>query len=294
MNRALDLAHGLDVVLSAGDHLVELELDGALGDEELSEGLRVMGWADVVLDAASETEEAERKRGERPRDRALLGGWGSEELPPSDVEGVRRVRFVGRVGTPMRLANLAYLRWLHVRPLVLDAFADIRAEVGAVAMIPGAEYEVRFVSRLKGQPTRAAVADALRDLAKLDLERAVAMRANHRFPGRVGLTTIWLAIARYAGPEGFLTNEEPLWFEDVREIPLVHCAKCEGFGGRIYEHYVNGERGNGGWGGSCPTCTGKMTNPLCSYVRVNEGGNEEACTFRRQHGGPHSYVNIEP
>lgn len=218
MNLALDLSQGLDVVLDKGDHLVELELDGALDDENLTEGLLAMGWADVVLDAASETDEPPRKRGERPRDTALLGGWGSPDMPPSDVEGLRRVRFVGRAKAPMRLSNLAYLRWLHVRPLAIDAFADIRAEVGAIPVVPGKTYELRFVSRLRGQPTRTAVAEALKDLAKLDLERAVAMKANHRFPGRVGLTTIWLAVAKYVGPEGFLTNEEPLWFEDVKEV----------------------------------------------------------------------------
>jgi len=189
-------------VLEPGDHLVELELLRPCAPEVMEEGLARMGWSEVLLDLSVK---------KPPK--------GQEHAPwDLDDAGGTRFRFVGRLEAPIRIRQHEQIRWLYAHRVSFDPLGDLKLTLVTHPLESGRAYEIRFLSRLRAQPTRADVSAALA-LMGWEAIQLTAMKKDMRLPKRPGASvTLWLGIARWAAPMSYITAEDPFYFEDV--VPL--------------------------------------------------------------------------
>ena len=125
------------------------------------------------------------------------------------------IRFVGRTSDPVTLLDREDARWAFVRKLAIDPFAELRYKLEAFALATDVEYEVRFLSRMRAQPTRPIVEDDLREMGWEPIKLS-ALKRDMRIPGRSGASvTLWLGILRWTGPASYITEDDPFYFEDV-------------------------------------------------------------------------------
>ncbi len=196
-----------DYILQPGDHLVELLTRYPLAPDALSAALDARGWTAIAVDELTD------------EDPASFG-------PIWDAEPGRAfTRFVGKLERPFRPLPSPMIEWVHSHPIRLNTFANIqRLTTLPFALRTGATYEIRFVSRLKGQPTRGAVIDGLGAMAGakqkgFSVHKLSALKRNIRLPDRPNASAIlWYCLAKWEGPNSYIVIEDPFFFEDVVEV----------------------------------------------------------------------------
>ena len=220
-----------DVRCQAGDHLIEVEVRRPCSPEVLVLGLERMGWTDVLLDQSiramplSALRNADEPRtGDVPEWGSPEGGQGGEasgveDDGPFDDAHVTRFRFVGRLASPIVLRQRPDLVWIYARQFeAIDPFGDLRLRVHYFKLVPDALYEIRWLSRLRAQPTRESICSALRAMRWLPY-KVSAMKKDMRIPGRQGASvTLWTGLARWRGPHAYITSADPLYFEDASRV----------------------------------------------------------------------------
>ena len=220
-----------DIHCAAGDHLIEVEVRRPCSPEVLADGLARMGWTDVLLDQSirSVPIASLKKADTHVRD---LNEWGPPSSTPAeqaesgaslvelfDGPHTTRYRFVGRLEHVFRLAQREDLVWLYAHRFEeLDPFADLRLRVKYFRLLPETTYEIRCLSRLRAQPTRESICEALAAMRWLPY-KITAMKKDMRIPGRQGASvTLWAGLAKWVGPKAYITSNDPLYFEDVLPI----------------------------------------------------------------------------
>lgn len=195
-------------VLPAGDHLVEIELSGALevdpsnGDRSPSDVLvRVLtrfGFRRLRLDR--------------------------DVIVTSDPAWPVRYRFVGRLEAPITLrAASASVRWAYVHPMQLDPFAD--AEVNLLETMSDAKvrptfrrdarYALHFLAWKRNADTHADVSELLTTMG-FNVERLFLLKDGIKYKG--ASMARWYAVAAWARPDSLLSSDDPFWFEEVVRI----------------------------------------------------------------------------
>ena len=204
-------------LLEPGSHLLEIGFAEARAAslDVICDGLERVGFADFIFDVATHDVASE---------------WGSGSGPaPSAQQLGQRVRLIARLTRTLRLIDVGDVRWLYARRLTIDPFLEpMVTEVDNHELVTGALYELRFTTRLppKAQPRRAYACDLLRAMGPVDEatkqgrgfvpEKLTLLKKNMRFRGQSGAQgTRWIAIARWTGPHAYITDNDPLFFEDV-------------------------------------------------------------------------------
>ena len=185
------------LICAPGSHLIEVEVRRPCSPEVLALGLERMGWANVILD---------------PQRASPRSGAKSEA-------GV--FRFIGRLKRPLLLQQRDDLVWLHTyRFEKLDPLSeDLKYGVRYFRLERGTNYEIRFFSRLRAQPTRESICAALDSMRWWRSYKISAVKKDTRIPGRPGASvTMWAGVARWAGPRNYITSEDPVYFEDIVAI----------------------------------------------------------------------------
>jgi hypothetical protein len=206
-------------LVTPGDYLIELAFARPVRSPDvLVEAMGAVGFSAVCVDESL-----------RPEEPGTAAEWGE---PGVDVARIFLggepflVRFFAKLDRPIVALDGPEVAWLSVRKATLDVYAEIRENEPLLAheLRPNARYEVRFVSRMRGAlRTRAAVAEALRTLAKdaggFKVDKLSALKRDMRLPGRPGASdTLWYAVLEWTGPETVLTIEDPIYFQDVKEL----------------------------------------------------------------------------
>lgn len=179
-------------VLQAGDHLIELEIERACPREVLADGLRRMGFSEVLLDQSAP----------------------SVPSAPSRSR-VREQRFVGRLARSISVHQLAEARWTYARRLRTDILSELKLKFTDHPLSSGKIYEARFLSRMRSQPTRPMVEIDLHEMG-WDVLKLSALRRDMRIPGRASASvTLWFAVLRWVGADSYVSEDDPFYFEDV-------------------------------------------------------------------------------
>ena len=217
-----------DLRCAAGDHLIEVEVRRPCSPEVLTAGLARMGWTDILLDQSVRSIPIASLRKAETSD-VDIREWGpiSQGSGSSSAIGdlfddphTMRFRFVGRLPRPILLRQREDLLWIYAhRFSVLDPFGDLRLRVKYFELKPNRVYEIRLLSRLRAQPTRESICEALATM-KLIPYKVTAMKKDMRIPGRAGASvTLWAGLARWGKPnKAYITGADPLFFEDVLDI----------------------------------------------------------------------------
>lgn len=151
--------------------------------------------------------------------------WGSPFAgePSVRTSGVEddavRFRFVGHLDAPLRLTNQPGLtRWLYVQPINVEPFDMLRLQLVPYPLEHGKTYEMKFLSRMRSQPTRRAVCEGLMAMGFRPLKLA-ALKKNMRMPGRSGASvTLWYGVGRWEKPDSVVVADDPFYFEDLKEL----------------------------------------------------------------------------
>lgn len=181
-------------VLEPGEHLIELETVRILPREVLTEGMRRIGFGEVLIDQS-----------EPPQGRSAL---------------VRHHRLVGRLDRAVTIANRDDTRWTYARHLKTPNVTTppTRLKIEAFDLHPGRVYEARFISRMRSQPTRDMVDHDLREMG-WEVLKLAALRRDVRDPKRPNVSkTVWFGILFWDSPESLITEDEPFVFEDVTAL----------------------------------------------------------------------------
>ena len=205
-------------LLEPGSHLLEIAFSEAreASLDVICDGLERVGFADFIFDVAAQD---------------VAADWGSEGARSGEQLG-QRVRLIARLTRTLRLIDVGDVRWLYARRLTIDPFLEPTVtEVENHALVTGALYELRFTTRLppKAQPRRAYACDLLRAMGPVDAttklgrgfaaEKLTLLKKNMRFRGQSGAQgTRWIAIARWTGPHAYVTDNDPIFFEDVVQL----------------------------------------------------------------------------
>lgn len=198
-------------ILSPGVYLVELGSERPVSPENLLVALAMMGWDEVLLDQSmpnhSTIAEPMKKAASEPKPSNL---WSR-----SEEEYVSRFRFVARLEDPIQIQESEAIHWLYLQGISLDPFSDLKLEIFPHQLETQGLYEVRFLSRMRAQPTREALSAELVAMGWEPLKLS-ALKKNMRLPKRPGASvTMWYGLARWKGPMSYIVDEDPLYFEDV-------------------------------------------------------------------------------
>jgi len=197
-------------ILSPGTYLVELGSERPISPENLLVALAMMGWDEVLLDQSMPNhstivEPAKKSFGPKPSNL-----WSRPE-----EEYTSRFRFVARLEDPIQVQENPAIRWLYLQGVSLDPFSDLKLEIFPHQLETQGLYEIRFLSRMRAQPTREVLSTELVAMGWEPLKLS-ALKKNMRLPKRPGASvTMWYGLARWKGPMSYIVDEDPLYFEDV-------------------------------------------------------------------------------
>jgi len=195
-------------ILSTGDYLVEMGTQRPIKQEDLLVALAMMGWGEVLLDQSITKPGAAEE--------SVSKEWGLWSQP----EGVfvNRFRFLGRLEETIQIAEHPAISWLYLQGIAFDAIGDLtRLEVFPHQLRAGELYEMRFLSRISKteRKNREVLFEQLKEMG-WDTMKLSALKRNIRLPGNSGASvTSWYGFARWTGPMSYITDEDPLYFEDV-------------------------------------------------------------------------------
>lgn len=180
--------------LVSGNYLVELATSGPLAPPALEEGLELLGWSDGK------------------------SGPPIVDLNPRDDETSERVhRFVGTWSSDRRLelVDTPLVRWTRVAKLPFDPFADVTRESRPFRLEPDRAYALRFLTRMKAEPTRGGVEEIMKGMGLFPSSLACVKRNTH-LRGQPNIScAVWCAVARWTGPRMVHTIEDPIGLEDA-------------------------------------------------------------------------------
>jgi len=180
--------------LSTGTHLVEVVFERPLLRSTLEKALLQMGFG------ASSVDESVR----------LQGG---------QIAAGTSVLFIGKLSRPLRLVDTSDVRWIGSRDLVTDPFAPLRYDLTPYVIDEGRSYEIRFIARMKAHPGRKEVEDVLRAMHGFEVDKLMALQKDTRIPECPGTSvTVWFGIARWFGPRSPVNMDDPVSFEEVKEM----------------------------------------------------------------------------
>lgn len=212
-------------ILSPGDYLVEMGSDLRISNEDLLVALAMIGFGEVRLDESLKSGDEERSE--------PWTLWSEPETPLTT-----RHRFIARLEETAQIQEHPHLRWLYIQGISLDPFADTAFEVPLRRLKRGQLYEVRFVARppqaKAGESRkrhREVAFDKLSTLTGLsingtpnpsfDIMKLSSLKKHVRLKGQAGAdVTLWYALARWIGPDGFVTGEEQLYFDSLSAVDL--------------------------------------------------------------------------
>ena len=182
-------------VLTAGMHLVEVSFARPVLRVTLERALRQMGFSESSVDE-------------------------SQKLQNGCIPANAAVTFVGRLARSLRLVDTDDVHWLDCHGLATNPFADLHCQLIPFTVSEGRRYEIRFIARMKAHPTREHVEEVLRSMRGFEIEKLVALRKDTRIPDCPGTSvTVWFAIARWFGPHSPVNMDDPVSFEEVKEVP---------------------------------------------------------------------------
>jgi hypothetical protein len=183
----------MDVVaaLTRGDYLVELAIARPIPRKDLLAGLAQIGFSRVVT--------------EDPEARAFR-----------DV-----CRFIGRLGREVLAVDTDRVRWLSVRPIGFDAFRPVedlsRMPLTAFSLEPERPYEMRIVSRVKAQPTRRQVEEALTSMG-WSVARTMLVEPSLRPRGSTLTVAIWYGEGTWDRGASVVTPDDPFYFDALAAL----------------------------------------------------------------------------
>ena len=144
---------------------------------------------------------------------AHLTNVSGEEEP-----NITRFRFAATLTRALKVTNLADMSWVFIRRLALDPFNDLKFQLTPFKLKRGAFYEFRFFSRAKANPTKDSVKATL-DTMGFSPMKLVLLKKNMHIPHRSSVSVrMWLGIGRWTAPNSVVTNEDPFFFESLKEV----------------------------------------------------------------------------
>ena len=186
--------HWTRAMLMPGMHLIEVSFARPVLRTTLDRALAAIGFSESSVDESQK----------------LQGGY----IPANAA-----VTFVGRLTRSLRLVDTDDVHWLDCHDLVTDPFAELHCQLVPFAVHEGRRYEIRFIARMKAHPTREHVEEVLRSIRGFEIEKLVALRKDTRIPECPGTSvTVWFAIARWFGPHSPVNMDDPVSFEEVKEV----------------------------------------------------------------------------
>ena len=204
-------------LLEVGDHLIEMGFARPAPLDEVYGALEWMGFTDAVFDQSYGTgpkNARKEKEASPPQD---LSDWSPIE-DGSDHANWQRLRFVARLGRPVRVLNLPEVRWLFARRLSVDPFEDLTFQkLKPFRLKTSRIYELRFWARIR-ESSRASTAEALRTMG-FEPHKLLALKKNKRFPGKPGADgTHWVGVAEWTKRMSYIVRDDPLYFESVVDV----------------------------------------------------------------------------
>jgi hypothetical protein len=212
-------------ILVPGTYLIELEFSGAIPEATLKDALSRMMFEDVVVD--QQTADRPNKLQATPLVPDLWGRWRewghAYGLTPPD--GPVRYRFAARLRSSLQTVDTPLVRWVLTHACPFDALTE-RSEIDASEgccfgqeLLSGRTYAVRFSARMRSQEKRFQVVEALA-LMGFRPHKIMMLKKNMRVPGIPNASTSrWYGILRWEGEDNVLVDSDPLFFEDVVELP---------------------------------------------------------------------------
>jgi hypothetical protein len=218
----------VETVLRPGPHLVEVVLGRPAPRATILRALgsaAMGGWSDgdggpPILDESQHDRLIPFEAPDdvvRRRVSELLAGY--EEWTDRGALPGMRVRFVAELAAPIAFVDTDDLRWILARPFAFDPFKDITKTIRPFPLETDVAYDVRFISRMKAQPTRSSVLAVLAAMEWQPIHLA-CLKKNMRLEGRPGVDcAIWCGAAIWRGPRTVQTSNELMTFEDVVPLP---------------------------------------------------------------------------
>lgn len=195
-----------ETILFSGNHLIELEFARPVSEDVVRHALGSMGFSDVLLDQSLPNDPVQ---------------WGR---PGTEIEKFRAdpiwYRFIGNLIQPLRILNTDLVRWIYQHQLHSDfnPFEDKEHPFFPFNLDNGKIYDLQFLARMRAQPTRNAICETLAIMGFKPI-KVMAIKRNMRLAGRPNTSiTRWYAIGEWSAPDSFVSTEDPLYFENVKEI----------------------------------------------------------------------------
>lgn len=192
-------------ILHPGNYLIELSSYRLITIDNLLVALAMMGWGEVILDQSLPNHLSGHPQREQQEDFSM---WSQEKNFSSQF------RFIGKLEETIQIQENNIIHWSYVQNLNLDPFTDLKLKIFPYQLEKDGLYEIRFLSRMRSQPTRKALIETLNTMG-WETTKLSALKKNMRLPHRPASVTLWYGLARWKGPMSYIVDEDPLYFEDV-------------------------------------------------------------------------------
>lgn len=181
--------------LEPGDYLIEVEFKRPVASVVLTKALGTMGFSDVIVDFRE----------------------------PNKQKHVGVLSLVGRLTSPIELLSTEHIAWLFASRISFDPFSNMRAESSCYpySLHTNKTYELRFFARMRSlvdenpKPLHEKIKDKLR-LMGFETNKLSVLKPDMRLADRPNASCVLCyAVAQWIKPAAVITDQDPLFFEDV-------------------------------------------------------------------------------
>lgn len=183
-------------LLEPGDYFCEVELARPVSETTFTSATDKMGFEEVLI--------GEIRKNATPEDSTT-------------------VTFIGRLGEHLGLIDTPNVRWNLAHRIQspwakssFDSFANLSLKVGFQSLETHQLYEIRFVARMKSEPTLKEVDAELEKMGWYKGSKLCLLKKDTRLPGRPNAAcAIWYGLARWRRNHSYITEQDPFYFEDA-------------------------------------------------------------------------------
>lgn len=205
-------------ILFAGYHLLEIEFKRPVSEDILQRALLSMGFENSIVDQ-SIIKQTPIIDIDAPKPIIeLWRKWNEWGTPGYNSDAQIRYRFISELKNPIQIQNTNHINWIYQHQLSLNPFEDLEERFNPYELKSKKIYDIKFLARMRSQPTRIAICETLALMGFKPI-KILALKRNMRIPGRPNTSiTRWFALAQWDGPASYISSEDPLYFENVKEV----------------------------------------------------------------------------
>jgi hypothetical protein len=198
-------------MVEPGDYFFEVELRGPVSEPTFTRMTDMIGFTEVVVGDIKLPMGCKLAQ-------ASIDGKKQYEL----FEGVTSISFIGRLEKAIGLIDTPKVSWKFVHKILspwakgkFDSFTNITQKVGFQQLATSRSYEIRFVARMKSEPTPQEVATQLKEMGWKDI-RICLLKKDIRLQDRPrAQCSLWYGVATWRKNFSYITDQDPFFFEDA-------------------------------------------------------------------------------